>query len=117
MRPPNRPHVQGASADFPLFSREKLLPFVSLHHAQCSGSPPHCHLLLRLPVARSCRGLLTGDALVGFPPEDPTGERPGESFYESRGCEMRQLDGWQVLVLCATVDIVFELFWKVTLTS
>lgn len=58
--------------------RKGLLPSVFQHHGQRTGSPPRGHLLLRLPVARSRRGLLTGDALVGFPAEKPTGERSGE---------------------------------------
>ncbi len=71
------------TSHFPLFStrrREELLHFLLQHHGQRSSSPPRGHLLLRLPVARSCRGLLSGDALGGFPPEDPAGERPGETF-------------------------------------
>lgn len=84
--PPNPPHVPTASAGLPLLSsrrRERLLLFIFQHHGQRSNCPPRGHLLLRLPVARSCRGLLTGDALVGFPPENPTGERPGERGH---GC-------------------------------
>ena len=48
------------------------------HHGQCQSSPPRGYLLLCLPVARPSRGLVAGDALVGFPPEKPAGERPGE---------------------------------------
>lgn len=60
--------------------REGLLLYVSEHNGQCADSPPRRHLLLRLPVPRSRRGLLTGDALTGFHPENSTRERLGESF-------------------------------------
>lgn len=83
--PPNLLHAPIASAGFPLLStrrREALLLFIFQHHGQRSNCPPRGRLLLRLPVARSCRGLLTGDTLVGFPPENPTGEGPGERFLE-----------------------------------
>lgn len=77
-----------------------LLLFVCQHHGQRPGSPPHGHLLLRIPVARWCRGLLTGDALLGFPPENTTGERPGERFDQGyNGCEMCHVDDWILLVL------------------
>lgn len=61
--------------------REGLLLYVSVHNGQCADSPPRGHLLLRLPVPRSRRGLLIGDALAGFHPENSTRERLGECFY------------------------------------
>lgn len=69
------------------FKRKGLHPVcVFQHHGQRPSSPPHGHLLLRLPVARPGRRLVTGDALVGFPPEKPAGERPGErSLREDMG--------------------------------
>lgn len=56
------------------------------HHGQRPSSPPRGHLLLRIPVARPGRRLVAGGALVGFPPEKPAGERPGErSLREDMG--------------------------------
>lgn len=48
------------------------------HNGQRPRTPARCLLLLRVHVARTRRGLLVGDALGGFHPENPRGEGPGE---------------------------------------
>lgn len=76
---PNPPHVQPQQGSNFSPTEEKDPPcFFFQHHGQRSNSPPGGHLLLRLYVARRRRGLLSGDAFVGFPLENPTGKRPGE---------------------------------------
>jgi len=78
-RPPqSSQNVHGVNCRHPTLSSPLLHLLGQQHHARRSCSPPRGHLLLRVLVARSRRGLLDGDALLGFPPEEPTGERAGE---------------------------------------